>query len=172
MSHTVEPLCNDRLALETEEMAIVERLKQKSIYGLSVRWPLVEVQLYILQIAVVTCRIVIAMSFSYRRHVGVPPRDTMVAVANNGKQCRWLILLWGSKSSLGRPWTLKLVLFIIQGCSYGKNPKGKSYFIYTKSFSTARDLNVVWHVSEKKFKLALLQNREPYWTKNLQKVKR
>ena len=119
-----------------KKMAIVERLKQKSIYGLSVRWPLVEVQLYILQIAVVTCRIVIAMSFSYRRHVGVPPRDTMVAVANNGKQCRWLILLWGSKSSLGRPWTLKLVLFIIQGCSYGKNPKGKSYFIYTKSFST------------------------------------
>ena len=45
-------------------------------------------------------------------------------------------------------------------------------FIYTKSFSIARDLNVVWHVSEKKFKLALLQNREPYWTKNLQKVKR
>lgn len=31
---------------------------------------------------------VVAMSFLYRRHVGVPPRDTMVAVANYERQCR------------------------------------------------------------------------------------
>ena len=42
-----------------------------------------------------------------------------------------------------------------------KTRKESRILFYTKRFPTARDLNVVWHISEKKFKLALLRNKEP-----------